>query len=389
MKDKRKFLRVTKKRTTSYSPQEKIENIQDCTIIDVSRKGMQIIFPEKIDLGAIICLQLPVAVTGELAATTVSAQLKWIKKRGNDFIGGIELLEKLDDVEFEKLLIGYTLSEQKISTSIIKDVIQLDKAHVEERSPASISRKHPGLSSLKTALPLMNTSVSPLPLVLFSALTALLLMISGYYSYPLLNGDTQKNDTVVHRTEAPSSSEGTKTFSHQLISPAHAHVAHQNEPALPGEKAPHSITLREGGGNLYFLSMNHYQRANETLFDFILQANPSITDVRKIHDDQKITLPAITPESYITETFDGSLRVHVGTFDNRNVLALYSKKLTRLGKKPLVKPYQCSSKDTWHRLFIGDVTNREEALKTVNLLVEKDIIYIPPERGYLHKQQRS
>ena len=65
MRDKRKFLRITKKRRASYSPQEKIENIQDCTIIDVSRKGMQIVFPEKIDLGAIICLQLPVAVPEE------------------------------------------------------------------------------------------------------------------------------------------------------------------------------------------------------------------------------------------------------------------------------------------------------------------------------------
>jgi hypothetical protein len=135
--------------------------------------------------------------------------------------------------------------------------------------------------------------------------------------------------------------------------------------------------------------MNHYQRANETLFDFILQANPSITDVRKIHDDQRITLPAITSESYITETFDGSFRVHVGTFDNRNVLTLYSKKLTRLGKKPLVKPYQCSSKDTWHRLFIGNITNREDAVKTVNLLVEKDIIYIPPEGVYREDPQKS
>jgi hypothetical protein len=380
MRDKRKFLRITKKRRASYSPQEKIENIQDCTIIDVSRKGMQIVFPEKIDLGAIICLQLPVAVPEELAAITINAQLKWIKKKGNDFIGGIELIDKLDDEQFEKLLIGYTLSEQKISTSIIKEVIKHDKAHAEEMSLPSASRKHPVPPSRGAAFPLINTAVSPLSFVLCTTLTALFLLISGYYSYPLLNKDVQKSTAVVHRG-APSGSEETKTFSPQLISPAHAHVAHHMEPAVPEEKATHRTTLREGGGNLYFLAMNHYQRANETLFDFILRANPPITDVRKIHDDQKITLPVITAASYITETFDGSFRVYVGTFDNRNVLTLYSKKLTRLGKKPLVKPFQCSSKDTWHRLFIGDVTNREEALKTVNLLAEKNIIYIPPERG--------
>jgi hypothetical protein len=247
MRDKRKFLRVTKKRTTSYSPQDNIENIQDCTIVDVSRKGMQIVFPEKIDLGAIICLQLPVAVPGELAATTINDQVKWIEKKGNNFIGGIELIDKLDDEQFEKLLIGYTLSEQKISTSIIKEVIKLDKAHADKMSPVSASGQHPVPSSLKAAYPLINPSGSPLSLVLFLTLSALLLMISGYCSYPLLNKGVQKNTAVVHRTEVASSSEGTKTFSHQLISPAHAHVAHPVEPTVPeAPPRPQHNTPRRG-----------------------------------------------------------------------------------------------------------------------------------------------
>ena len=247
MSDKRKFLRVTKKRKTYYSPQEKIENLQDCTIIDVSRKGMQIVFLEKIDLGAIICLQLPVAVPGELAATTINAQLKWIKKRGNNFIGGIELIENLDDEQFEKLLIGYTLSEKKISTSIIKEVIKLDKAHTDKMSPVSVSRQHPVPSSLKAAFPLINSSASPLSLVLFLTLSALLLMVSGYCSYPLFHGGTQKNDTVLHRTEVACSSGGTKPFSHQLISPAHAHVAHHIEPAVTEEFINGNAAFKEEG----------------------------------------------------------------------------------------------------------------------------------------------
>ena len=202
MKSKRRFLRVTKKHTTRYSSQGKIENIQDCTIIDVSRKGMKIVFPEKIDLGAIICLQLPVAVPGELAAVTINAQLKWIEKRENAFIGGIELTEKLDDEQFEKLLIGYTLSEKKISTSIIKEVIQIDKAHTAEMSSSSASRKHPGLSSLKAAFALVHIPVSPVSLMLPVTLTALFLLISGYSSFTLFNGDVQKNGTAVNLTEA-------------------------------------------------------------------------------------------------------------------------------------------------------------------------------------------
>ena len=385
MKDKRKFLRVTKKHKISYAPQDRIENLQDCTIIDVSRKGMQIVFPEKIDLGSIVCLQLPVAVPEELAAITINAQLKWIKKEGNNFIGGIELIDKLDDEQFEKLLIGYTLSEKKINTSIVREGIQIDKAHATRK----VAGQHPAPPPLKAVFPLLNTSVPPLSLVLFLTLSALLLMTSGYCFYPLLNKGVHENTIAVQRAEVSPGTKDVTTFSHQLISPAYAHVAQQIESAVPEEKTPHSTTLRKGGGNLYFLSMNHYRKANETLFDFILQANPSITDVRKIHDDKKITLPAITETSYLTENDDGSFRVYVGTFDNCNVLTLYSKKVKRLGKKPMVQPFQCSSKDTWHRLFIGDVPNREEALTTVKLLAEKNIIYIPPEGVYSDQRQKS
>ena len=115
------------------------------------------------------------------------------------------------------------------------------------------------------------------------------------------------------------------------------------------------------------------------MFDLILKANPNITDVRQIDDDQKITLPVITPESYIEKGSDGMYRVHVGTFESPEVASLYYNKVSELEKVLILETRKFSPKDTWHRLMISAFTSKEEALKTVNLLSEQGIIYIPPK----------
>ena len=99
-----------------------------------------------------------------------------------------------------------------------------------------------------------------------------------------------------------------------------------NQPS-PGRKVPRTVLFKEEGGSLYALALKHYRQANETLFDLILSANPAITDVRKIGDGQHITLPVITPASYVTELSDGGYRVHIGTFETFDSAVTYSKKI--------------------------------------------------------------
>ena len=91
--------------------------------------------------------------------------------------------------------------------------------------------------------------------------------------------------------------------------------ASTNKSSFSTEKDNHSVVFKEEGGSLYAIAMKHYQRANETLFDLIVQANPHITNVRQIGDDQTITLPVITPESYIVKIKDNEYRVHIATFE--------------------------------------------------------------------------
>jgi len=336
---------------------------------------MNLLLKEKINLGSTICLEIP--LPGALATINVNGTLKWIEERGNDFICGIELTKILDDEKFRHLLIGYSLSRKKIDTKLIKEVMEDVNAQTEATIHPLIPKQHFILSSFKKVFSSKSISVSLYYLLLLLLLPVFFLMLRGYFSRNLINEDNQKKDMVVQLKEVSTSIEPNETVSDQLVSPADAHLVTQNELIVYRENSAHIAMLKEEGGSLYFLALKHYKKANATLFDLILQANPTITDVRQIDDDQKITLPVITSESYIKKVSDGTYQVYVGTFKTQNLATLCAEKVINLGKTLVLDSHKFSSEDTWYRLMIGDFKGEEEALKAVNLLTEQAIIYIP------------
>jgi hypothetical protein len=146
---------------------------------------------------------------------------------------------------------------------------------------------------------------------------------------------------------------------------------------FPTGKGSDCVVFKQEGGSLYAIAKKHYHKANETLFDLIVQANPSIVDVRKIGDDQKIILPPIVPESYVGKSNEGEYRVHIGTFDTFDLAVAYSRRVTKTEKVLYIESKDFSPEDTWYRVILGDFENKEEALKTVNLLKEASLIYLP------------
>jgi hypothetical protein len=155
--------------------------------------------------------------------------------------------------------------------------------------------------------------------------------------------------------------------------------ATNGKPAISRKEGPPTAVFKDEGGSLYSLALKHYQQANETIFDLILSVNPAIRDVRKIGDGEHITLPVITPASYVTKLSDGGYRVHIGTFETFEAAVTYSKKISTTKKLLAIEPHEFSSRDTWYRLTMGDYSNKEEALQAAVLLKEKALIYIPPE----------
>lgn len=74
-----------------------------CVISNISRKGVGLKFHtrEKINIGSTIHLEM--YVSRKSGPISVKGILKWIEKEENDFIGGIELTEALDDATWATL----------------------------------------------------------------------------------------------------------------------------------------------------------------------------------------------------------------------------------------------------------------------------------------------
>ncbi len=85
---------------------------EGCTTVDVSRKGMCLRFDEseKLPLGATIDLEIP--TFKELKPICITGSLKWIKKEGSHFVGGVELNEALCEYEWIKLRDHFNFSPQ-------------------------------------------------------------------------------------------------------------------------------------------------------------------------------------------------------------------------------------------------------------------------------------
>ena len=193
---------------------------------------------------------------------------------------------------------------------------------------------------------------------------------------------------IVEREEMFPNGDPTQTDSKKGGTPADADRVNHKEQALSRKKDAHITVLGEEGGSLYFVALNHFKKANKTLFELILQANPSITDVRQIEDHQEIIVPVITAESYIKKIPGGDYRVYIGTFTTYAIAAAYSQKIGSAEKRFFIDSHEFSSQDRWYRLTMGDFKDKEEALKIVSLLEEKGLIYIPPKLDMMREEKQ-
>jgi len=103
MDEKRESKRYLTQRRAYYFLQVGEGIGHECTIINVSRKGLGVLFhtSEQINLGASIHLEVPDARS--LESMNVRGELRWCKTIENEFIGGIELHKILSDIKFAKL----------------------------------------------------------------------------------------------------------------------------------------------------------------------------------------------------------------------------------------------------------------------------------------------
>jgi len=87
MKERRKFPRSALPLKAAFFGPNGWEN---CTVNEVSRKGMGVLFLTPMGLNAGSIIHLKVLLPSEPKPVTVRGILKWIKNKGDFFIGGIE-----------------------------------------------------------------------------------------------------------------------------------------------------------------------------------------------------------------------------------------------------------------------------------------------------------
>ena len=90
MENRRKFSRFYTQMKAQYVLKGEKGDWGECTVVDISRKGMGIKFrtPENINLGSTI--RLEISIPTELDHINVEGILKRINQKEKGFIGGIE-----------------------------------------------------------------------------------------------------------------------------------------------------------------------------------------------------------------------------------------------------------------------------------------------------------
>jgi general secretion pathway protein A len=270
------------------------------------------------------------------------------------------------------LLMGFRLSQKKIGIDTIRGAIK----NLEGPSPQKTILSSTIVANKLRAFPFeYQFLLRKTPLIITLSLLCLGAFIFLTYrhlqpkSAEILEIKSLKSPEV--NTE-PSS---TSTFSQ--MTPPSSSIA-----TLGREYTLKKIVAVKKGQTISQLTQEYYGMINLTLIDLLLELNPTITNVHLILVDQEIKIPNITEKLLIIQSADHTFEIHAGTFEIPDPAKLYSDELALKGRKIEILPRKVSPRETWYRLMIGKFDNKDEVLKMIFLLKEKDLL---PAFGGLSK----
>ena len=99
----RKYKRYPTQREARFSLKDTPGSKQVCTIVNISRKGMGIIFHTDVEMSVGTVIRVEISVPGSSETMSVDGSLKWFDKMEIDIIGGIELADELSEEEVSNL----------------------------------------------------------------------------------------------------------------------------------------------------------------------------------------------------------------------------------------------------------------------------------------------
>ena len=103
MNNKRRFDRFETELKALYNVREHKQEWEQCTIINMSRKGMGLQFHSPAEIPTGISIQLEIFIPEKPKTISVEGVLRWTDRREGGLFGGVECNEILDEMKFSKL----------------------------------------------------------------------------------------------------------------------------------------------------------------------------------------------------------------------------------------------------------------------------------------------
>jgi len=260
------------------------------------------------------------------------------------------------------LLKGYSLSKKKIDVDIIREIMkEIEGPGPQKTTPPSTTTDNESRPSSPSSAFHLNKVL--LVILSIFCLAGLLLLTHRYLlQRPAKTWDIESVKNSYVHTEPPSP-------------PTPPQVAVPTPVAITsGENRVKQIVSVKEKQTVSYLTQRYYGMVNKTVIDLILDFNPEITNVHLILVNQEIKIPHITEGLLIIQSPGPAYEIHAGTFQTPNAAKVYSDELTLRGKKIEILPRKVSPQETWYRVVIGEFDDKDEALKMIHLLKEKNLL---------------
>jgi general secretion pathway protein A len=286
-----------------------------------------------------------------------------------EFAGGIpRVINLLCD---RALLIGYTNSspiiDSKIAAQAVQDFKYLKTSKSEIlRSVFSFAKSRYGVGAL----------------VLF----LLSLGFFGFFHFDFPSAPWKATRKIALQEPLPAEKRQEALEGKKIPSPAVKSIARKQEestavrkdsppPAKRSTPKPEEQNiLVEEGWTLSSVARQYFSGINQSLLDFILEANPEIRDVNLIFPGQKIRIPPITEETLLQRGSDNRYWINLGTFATVQETGRYKGEPVLRGKNLKVVSRPVSPQENWYRIAAGPFSTREEALRVIQTLKAKKLL---------------
>jgi general secretion pathway protein A len=278
-----------------------------------------------------------------------------------EFAGGIpRVINLLCD---RALLIGYTNSSPMIDSKIADQAVQ-------------------DFKYLKTSKSEILRPVSSLMKSRYGVGVLLLLLISlGFFAFFYFDFSSPPGKATgkIPPPEQRPPEKPQEALEAKKIPPPAGEVTEVKKDSPPPVKRPipklegQAILVKEGW-TLSSVALQYFSGINNSLLDFMLEANPEITDINLIFSGQKIKIPHISEETLLQRGSDNRYQIYLGTFATAQEAGRYKDEPALKEKSLKVTSRRVSPREAWYRIVAGPFQTREEALKSIQTLKAKKLL---------------